>query len=354
MKRSQPGESTGYGRRFSPTAPTWIGIVPVGYGDGFRRDLTGTEVRVAGEPSARRRDHLDGLVRRRARRELPVGAPVVLLGHGVLAERHAQRRGHDQLRARVRDRVESPTRTAHGDRCLNPGSRTTTTSARVSARRPNASPNTRSSRSKPCANSCAPSSRRRGDERALDSGTGAGTLALALAPLVGEVVGVDIVPELLERARKGAPANVDVRRGRRDALPFETARSISRARGARCITSRTRSRLSPSSRASRRPAAASSSTTRSRRATRSQAFELDRFEQARDPSHTRTLPDVDFRHLFEANDLVLIRTRFQTHRRELDYYSTSPAARVTQAERARQLSPGGQSPTSPRAAGTSA
>src|SRR2546423_10101594 len=47
-----------------------------------------------------------------------------------------------------------------------------------------------------------------GDERALDSGTGAGTLALALAPLVREVVGVDIVPELLERARKGAPENV--------------------------------------------------------------------------------------------------------------------------------------------------
>ena len=34
----------------SPSADTWIGIVPVGYADGFRRDLSGTEVVVDGEP----------------------------------------------------------------------------------------------------------------------------------------------------------------------------------------------------------------------------------------------------------------------------------------------------------------
>ena len=49
VKRLQPGESTGYGRRFVAERETWIGIVPVGYADGFRRDLTGTEVLVAGE-----------------------------------------------------------------------------------------------------------------------------------------------------------------------------------------------------------------------------------------------------------------------------------------------------------------
>ncbi|HEY2936141.1 MAG TPA: methyltransferase domain-containing protein, partial [Gaiellaceae bacterium] len=37
-----------------------------------------------------------------------------------------------------------------------------------------------------------------GGERALDAGCGAGALALALAPHVREVVGVDVVPELLE------------------------------------------------------------------------------------------------------------------------------------------------------------
>src|SRR4051812_20523321 len=61
----------------------------------------------------------------------------------------------------------------------------------------------------------------RGDERALDMGTGAGTLALALAPLVREVVGVDIVPELLERARANAPTNVTFVEGDATSLPFD-------------------------------------------------------------------------------------------------------------------------------------
>src|SRR5207253_2304858 len=47
VKRLAPGAGTGYGRRFVAERPTWIGLVPVGYADGFRRDLTGTEVRVA-------------------------------------------------------------------------------------------------------------------------------------------------------------------------------------------------------------------------------------------------------------------------------------------------------------------
>src|ERR671931_228910 len=61
-----------------------------------------------------------------------------------------------------------------------------------------------------------------GDERALDVGTGAGTLALALAPLVREVIGVDVVPELLEHARANAPANVTFLEGDATALPFES------------------------------------------------------------------------------------------------------------------------------------
>jgi alanine racemase len=40
VKRIAPGESAGYGRRFVAERPTWLGTVPVGYGDGVRRALT--------------------------------------------------------------------------------------------------------------------------------------------------------------------------------------------------------------------------------------------------------------------------------------------------------------------------
>ncbi len=90
VKQLAPGESAGYGRRFVASEPTWIGVVPVGYGDGFRRDLTGTEVRVAGELWP-----VVGTVSMDAftvslDRELPQGTPVTIVGHGLLAEAHAR------------------------------------------------------------------------------------------------------------------------------------------------------------------------------------------------------------------------------------------------------------------------
>jgi alanine racemase len=90
VKLLQPGESTGYGRRYVAERPTWIGIVPVGYADGFRRDLAGTEVRVGGE--LRR---VVGTISMDSfavelEAEQPVGTPVVLVGHGVLMESHAR------------------------------------------------------------------------------------------------------------------------------------------------------------------------------------------------------------------------------------------------------------------------
>ena len=89
-KLLRAGESTGYGRRFVAERDTWVGIVPVGYGDGFQRALTGTEVRVGGE-----RRRVIGAISMDALaveldRELPPGTPVTLVGHGVSLEEHAR------------------------------------------------------------------------------------------------------------------------------------------------------------------------------------------------------------------------------------------------------------------------
>jgi alanine racemase len=40
VRRIEAGDSVGYGRRWRASDPTWIGTVPVGYGDGWRRALT--------------------------------------------------------------------------------------------------------------------------------------------------------------------------------------------------------------------------------------------------------------------------------------------------------------------------
>jgi alanine racemase len=90
VKLLRAGESTGYGRRYVAAHDTWIGVVPVGYADGFRRDLTGTEVLVAGE-----RRRVVGTVSMDAvvvelDRELPAGTDVTIVGDGVLLEEHAR------------------------------------------------------------------------------------------------------------------------------------------------------------------------------------------------------------------------------------------------------------------------
>jgi ubiquinone/menaquinone biosynthesis C-methylase UbiE len=180
-----------------------------------------------------------------------------------------------------------------------------------------------------------------GEERVLDSGTGAGVLALALAPLVREVVGVDLVPELLAAAREGAPPNATFVEGDATALPFETA-SFDLAGSRRTLHHLARPELAVAELARvTRPGGRIFVDDQIAPVDPLAALALDRFERARDPSHTRTLPDIDLRHLFEANDLVVERTRFQSHRRELDYYLELAGCRGEDADRVRALSPGG-------------
>ncbi|HEY4412616.1 MAG TPA: methyltransferase domain-containing protein [Gaiellaceae bacterium] len=181
----------------------------------------------------------------------------------------------------------------------------------------------------------------RGDEVALDVGTGAGALAFALAPVVREVVGVDRVPELLKLARERAPSTVRFVEGDAEHLPFDDG-SFDLAGTLRTLhhVPRPELVLAELVRVTRRggqllvvdqvapvdPLA---------------ALEVDRFERARDPGHTRLLPDVDLRQLFEANGLVLVRDRRDVERRKLDEYLDLAACGGEERERALALAPDG-------------
>ena len=49
VKRFPAGQSAGYGRRWRAGVDTWVGVIPLGYGDGVRRSLSGDcDVLVAG------------------------------------------------------------------------------------------------------------------------------------------------------------------------------------------------------------------------------------------------------------------------------------------------------------------
>jgi ubiquinone/menaquinone biosynthesis C-methylase UbiE len=182
-----------------------------------------------------------------------------------------------------------------------------------------------------------------GDERALDSGSGAGALAFALAPHVREVVAVDLVPELLEQGRKRAERfpNVTFVEGDATKLPFELG-SFDLAGSLRTLHHIARPELAVAELA---------------RVTRMRgrvlvvdqiapvdplaALELNAFERARDPSHARALADIDLRHLFEANGLVLLRADYEREPRDLDAYLELAGCEGEARDRAATLAPPG-------------
>jgi ubiquinone/menaquinone biosynthesis C-methylase UbiE len=178
-----------------------------------------------------------------------------------------------------------------------------------------------------------------GDERALDAGTGTGALAFALAPLVREVVGVDPVPELLERARARAPANVTFVEGDATRLEFERA-AFDLAGTLRTLHHVPRPELVVAELARvTRPDGLILVVDQIAPTDPLAALELNRFERARDPSHTRALADVDLRHLFEANGLVLRKALFEREPRELEPYLDLAGCEGEAREQARTLAP---------------
>jgi alanine racemase len=98
VKRFEEGSSAGYGQRWTAPEDTWVGVLPIGYGDGVRRGLTNNaEVLVGGD-----RYPLVGTVSMDnitidlgPRTEVEPGAPAVLIGpqgaDRILAEEMAGR-----------------------------------------------------------------------------------------------------------------------------------------------------------------------------------------------------------------------------------------------------------------------
>jgi ubiquinone/menaquinone biosynthesis C-methylase UbiE len=180
-----------------------------------------------------------------------------------------------------------------------------------------------------------------GDERALDSGTGSGALAFALAPHVREVVGIDLVPELLDQARKRAERvpNASFVEGDATKLPFEYG-SFDLAGSLRTLHHIPRPELAMAELARvTRPGGRLLVVDQIASVDPLAALELNRFERARDPSHVRALADVDLRGLFESNSLVVLKAEFESEVRDLDAYLDLAGCEGEARERAATLAP---------------
>jgi SAM-dependent methyltransferase len=157
-----------------------------------------------------------------------------------------------------------------------------------------------------------------GTERVLDAGTGTGTLAFGIASHAHEIVGVDLVPELLSAARRLATGLGNVSFVQADvlALPFEpetfdvaaSSRTLHHVARPELLVSELARVTRPGGRVLLIDQLASPDPL--------EGMAHDRIERLRDPSHTRTLSDQDVRGLLEANSLVL--SRFETFREERD------------------------------------
>ena len=158
-----------------------------------------------------------------------------------------------------------------------------------------------------------------GEERAIDCGTGTGPLALALAPLVREVVAVDLVPEMLEQGRRRAREvpNVHFVLGDALALPCESG-SFDLAGSSRTLHHLERpdlalAELARVTRGGGRLLVVDQLASADPR----EAEAHDRIERLRDASHARTLSDSELRALVAKCELELERAEIELEEREL-------------------------------------
>ena len=175
--------------------------------------------------------------------------------------------------------------------------------------------------------------------RALDSGTGAGALALALAPLVREVVGVDVEPALLAEARRRAPSNARFVEADATALPFADA-SFELAGTLRTLHHVARPDLVVAELARvTAPGGTVLVADQLAPADPDEAERLNRFERARDPSTARVLSDAEIRGLFAANGLDVRTAVVDRDEREVEPYLDLAGCEGTERAAARALAP---------------
>jgi alanine racemase len=88
VKQARKGESVGYGRRFIAERDTWIGTIPIGYGDGFRRGLTNAFEAVVGDRRVKGIGtvSMDNITVDLGEAPVERGTEAVLIGRGILAE----------------------------------------------------------------------------------------------------------------------------------------------------------------------------------------------------------------------------------------------------------------------------
>ena len=69
------------------------------------------------------------------------------------------------------------------------------------------------------------------------------------------------------------------------------------------------------------------------------SLEYDRFERARDRSHSRLLPDADIRGFLDANDLVVTANEVAREQRHMDRYLDLVGLEGEERERVARMAP---------------
>ena len=157
-------------------------------------------------------------------------------------------------------------------------------------------------------------------ERVLDVGTGTGTLAFAIAPLVHEVIGTDLVPEMLTKAKESVAdyPNITFDDGDCMELPFEDD-EFDLSTMSRTIHHLARPELAMAEMVRvTRPGGRILMIDQIASVDPLEALVQNRMESLRDPSHVRVLSDADFRGLFESNWLVLRRSEIEREDWDMD------------------------------------